>query len=157
MAKLLTLDNLRLVCSAGNLVRGSRDGVYLTNNGYVVTCCHGEQSGAICLQVNDSLVYTTPSKIRNDLRSKLGVNIDLNEKICLLPCNPARVRSRYSMQLKRENVVVGCNRWNGDTMLVIYKNGNKTFGNTEVTSHDFIKIVYGKSSDIKLALTNGTI
>lgn len=157
MAKLLTLDNLKLMCSAGNASRGSRDGVYLTNNGYVVTCCHGEQDGSLCLQINDDLVYTNPTSIRDCLKSKLGVNIGLNERVCLLPCNPARVRDRYALQLKQKNVTVGCNRWKGDTSLIIYKNGNKTYEYTEVTKDDSVKIVYGKSFDIRVALMNGTI
>ncbi len=160
MAKFVEKKNLKPLKSANNANRNTADGVLVSENGYIVTCCHGNKDGTLELQINDNYFVVFPDTIRDCLNLKLAVNIKKKDVLWILPCYPRQVRSRYGVGLKKHNIKIACNNWNGITTFVTYKNGVSLKENTmrnPIFSKDVISFIIGKQQDIQLAISNGKI
>jgi len=153
MGKIIVKKDLSLVCSASN--RGfPYDGVLKHKDEYYVTCVHGEEDGNLSLELNNEYFYVQPNTLRDVLNTRLGLDLKSSDKIHIIPCFPNLVRSKFGMDLYKNNIKILCHNWNGLTGIIYY---DGDFYAMQVNKQTDITIFVGKYSNLRAAANKQTL
>ncbi len=145
MGKIIVKKDLNLVCSASN--RGfPYDGVLKHKDEYYVTCVHGEESGELTLELHNKYIDVKPNTLRKELNTNLGLTLENNDKIYILPCFPNLVRRKIGKDLYKNNMSILCHNWNGLTGIIYY---DGDFCAMQINKQTDITIFVGKHSELK--------
>ena len=101
MAKFVEKKNLKLLKTANNVNRNTADGILFSDNGYVLTCCHGKNDGSLDLQINNGFSAVSPKTIKEEVNKRFNVNIKKKDILWICPCYPKQIRARYKTELRK--------------------------------------------------------
>jgi hypothetical protein len=114
------ITNMQFVKSSGSSCRSPYDGVLTKNGWYLISFCHGTETGELVLQIKDELITTFPNKMRYHIKKFLGYRIKKYQKIFISPCFPKQVKEKYGSELKNNLIFLATGNWNCKTGTSFY-------------------------------------